>query len=180
MVKLTPTDWRTLVKIFEADGFTQDRTTGSHVSTEQTGCSPARHHPEIGLDIIQEVAGKAIVEAAAEGLAALARYHDFEGLSDLTLLPDEATRRLRDIAGSDRYTADLWTALISNAAVSHVRSGASAFPFAPRFGPTADNAAEARFRPPQVRDFRDGVSAGGAVRTLETSRRDAVIPMGPP
>ena len=60
------------------------------------------------LHAAEEVAGDAIVEAAAEGLAALARHHDFGGLSDLRLLPDEAARKLRDVAGSDRYTADLW------------------------------------------------------------------------
>ena len=70
------------------------------------------------LHVAEEVAGNAIVEAAAEGLAALARRHDFEGLSDLTLLPDEAERRLRKAAGSDRYTADLWAALVSNAAIT--------------------------------------------------------------
>lgn len=71
------------------------------------------------LHVAEEVAGNAIVEAAAEGLAALARHHDFEGLSDLTLLPDEAERRLRKAAGSDRYTADLWAALVSNAVIAH-------------------------------------------------------------
>ena len=70
------------------------------------------------LHAAEEVAGDAIVEAAAEGLAALARHHDFGGLSDLRLLSDEAARKLRDVAGSDRYTADLWAALISNAATA--------------------------------------------------------------
>ena len=56
MVKLTPTDWRTLVKIFEADGFTQDRTTGSHVVLSKAGVlRPViiPRYAEIGLDIIQ-------------------------------------------------------------------------------------------------------------------------------
>ena len=70
------------------------------------------------LHVAEEVAGNAIVEAAAEGLAALAPRHDFEGLPDLTLPPDEAARRLRKAADSDRYTADLWTALVSNAAIT--------------------------------------------------------------
>ena len=71
------------------------------------------------LHVAEEVAGNALVEAAAEGLAALARRHDFEGLPDLTLLPDEAMRRLQTAADSDRYTADLWAALVSNAAIAH-------------------------------------------------------------
>ena len=70
------------------------------------------------LHVAEEVADDAIVEAAAEGLAALASHHDFEGLPDLTLLPGEAVGRLRDAAGSDRYTADLWAALVSNAAIT--------------------------------------------------------------
>ena len=70
------------------------------------------------LHVAEEVADDAIVEAAAEGLAALVPRHDFEGLPDLTLLPGEAVGRLRDAAGSDRYTADLWAALVSNAAIT--------------------------------------------------------------
>ena len=56
MVKLAPTDWRTLVKIFEADGFTQDRTTGSHIVLNKPGVlRPViiPRYAEIGLDIIQ-------------------------------------------------------------------------------------------------------------------------------
>ena len=71
------------------------------------------------LHVAEEVAGNALVEAVAEGLAALAPRHDFEGLPDLTLLPDEAIRRLQTAADSDRYTADLWAALVSNAAIAH-------------------------------------------------------------
>ena len=73
------------------------------------------------LHVAEEVAGNAIVEAAAEGMAVLVRHHDFNGLSDLRLSPDEAARMLREAAGSDRYTADLWAALVSNAAI--VRDG---------------------------------------------------------
>ena len=71
------------------------------------------------LHVAEEVADNALVEAAAEGLAALAPRHDFEGLPDLTLLPDEAMRRLQTAVDSDRYTADLWAALVSNAAIAH-------------------------------------------------------------
>ena len=55
-MKLAPTDWRTLVKIFEADGFTQDRTTGSHVVLSKPGVLRpviTPRYAEIGLDIIR-------------------------------------------------------------------------------------------------------------------------------
>ena len=56
MVKLTPTDWRTLVRIFEADGFTQDGTTGSHVVLSKPGVLRPVIIPkyaDVGLDIIR-------------------------------------------------------------------------------------------------------------------------------
>lgn len=70
------------------------------------------------LHVAEEVAGNAIVEAAAEGLATLARCHDFKGLPDLKVPPGEAARMLQEAAGSDRYTADLWAALVSSAATA--------------------------------------------------------------
>ena len=70
------------------------------------------------LRVARGVAEDAILEATAEGLGTLARHHDFKGLSDLKLLPDDATRRLRDAAGSHRYTGELWAALISDAAMA--------------------------------------------------------------
>ena len=70
------------------------------------------------LHVTEELAGNAIVEAAAEGLAALARRHDFKELSDLKMPLGEAARMLQKAAGSDRYTADLWAALVSSAATA--------------------------------------------------------------
>ena len=70
------------------------------------------------LHVAEKVAGNVIVEAAAERLAALAPRHDFEGLPDLTLLPDDAKRKLRQAADLDPYTAELWAALISDAAIA--------------------------------------------------------------
>ena len=58
-----------------------------------------------------------IAVAVAEGLADLANHHDFGQLKDLKLTPKEAAERLRMAASGDRYTADLWTALTSDAAV---------------------------------------------------------------
>ena len=37
MPKLVPVDWRTLVKIFEADGFAHNRTKGSHIILVKAG-----------------------------------------------------------------------------------------------------------------------------------------------
>ncbi len=37
MPKLTPTDWSTLVRIFEADGFRKVRQKGSHISMKKSG-----------------------------------------------------------------------------------------------------------------------------------------------
>lgn len=54
--KLTPTDWRTLKRIFEADGFKEERTTGSHIVLTKPGISRPVIIPkysEIGLDIVQ-------------------------------------------------------------------------------------------------------------------------------
>ena len=87
------------------------------------------------LHVAAEAAGDAIVEAAAEGLAALARRHDFKGWADLTLPPDEAARILRDVAaGSDRYTADLWAALVSDAAIARDGGKAEPTPLCLMFG----------------------------------------------
>ena len=56
MSRLAPTDWRTLVRIFEADGFTRDRTTGSHVVLSKPGIARPVVIPKyaaVGLDIIR-------------------------------------------------------------------------------------------------------------------------------
>lgn len=56
MSRLAPTDWRTLVRIFEADGFTRDRTTGSHVVLSKPGITRPVIIPKyahVGLDIIK-------------------------------------------------------------------------------------------------------------------------------
>ena len=55
-MKLTPTDWRTLVRIFEADGFTQERTAGSHVVLSKPGVLRpviVPKYAEVGLDVIR-------------------------------------------------------------------------------------------------------------------------------
>ena len=56
MSRLAPVDRRTLVRIFEADGFTQNRTTGSHIVLTRPGIARPVIIPkyaEVGLDIIR-------------------------------------------------------------------------------------------------------------------------------
>ena len=56
MSRITPIDWRTLVKVFEAAGFRTDRITGSHVIMSRPGTARPVVIPkyaEIGRDIIQ-------------------------------------------------------------------------------------------------------------------------------
>lgn len=54
--KLTPVDWRTLLRVFEADGFSIEREKGSHLSLVKPGVLRPVIIPkydEIGLDIIK-------------------------------------------------------------------------------------------------------------------------------
>lgn len=56
MPQLKPVDWKTLVKIFELDGFTQDRNQGSHIVMTKPGIARPvviPKYPEVGLDIIR-------------------------------------------------------------------------------------------------------------------------------
>ncbi len=56
MSRLAPADWRTLVRIFETDGFTQERTTGSHVVLTKPGITRPVIIPkyaEVDLDIVR-------------------------------------------------------------------------------------------------------------------------------
>lgn len=55
MPRITPTDWRTLERIFEADGWRHCRTKGSHRSYTKPGylrplIIPC--YPDVGIDII--------------------------------------------------------------------------------------------------------------------------------
>ena len=55
MSRITPTHWRTLVKVFEAAGFHTDRIAGSHVIMTKPGVARAvvvPKYPEVGRDII--------------------------------------------------------------------------------------------------------------------------------
>ena len=79
-------------------------------SVDEPPVRPVLYLPEaVGRD--------AIVTATAAGVQRLAARHDFASYKDLKLPPEIAAERLRKAAGSDRYTADLWAALASDAAV---------------------------------------------------------------
>ena len=56
MSRIAPTDWRTLVRVFEAAGFSTDRIAGSHVIMSKPGVARPVVIPkyaEVGRDIIQ-------------------------------------------------------------------------------------------------------------------------------
>ncbi len=56
MPRITPTDWQTQVRIFEADGFAFSREKGSHLAFTKPGISRPIIIPkysEIGVDIIR-------------------------------------------------------------------------------------------------------------------------------
>ena len=69
------------------------------------------------LTLSDALSKETIAAAVASGLTELVRRHDFEPFRDLKLSPEEARARLRAAAHADRYTADLWAALASDAAV---------------------------------------------------------------
>ncbi len=63
----------------------------------------------------------AVVAAAAKGLNVLARVHEFGGLQDLTLSPKDSARSLRkavDGENRNQHAADLWSALVSDKAMT--------------------------------------------------------------
>lgn len=76
-----------------------------------------------------------VVEGAAEGLRTLVQRHDFDGRKDLTLTPEDATANLRAaIETANRYVADLWAALTSDATVSRDGKKATPTPLCLMFG----------------------------------------------
>ena len=75
-----------------------------------------------------------VIDATSEGLESLTPRHQFGELADLALSPDEAARRLREAVDADPYTADLWSALVSDAAVSRDGKKAEPTPLCLMFG----------------------------------------------
>ncbi|MDE0153565.1 MAG: type II toxin-antitoxin system HicA family toxin [Gammaproteobacteria bacterium] len=56
MARLTPLDWRKLVRLFEADGFTKRREKGSHIIMDKPGADRPVVIPkysDVGVDIIK-------------------------------------------------------------------------------------------------------------------------------
>ena len=89
------------------------------------------------LSVPEDVDRDIIVQAAAEGLDLLAQRHEFDGRKDLALSPDHATTSLRkaaETANRNRYAADLWAALVSDAAVSSDGKKAEPTPLCLMFG----------------------------------------------
>ena len=70
------------------------------------------------LSLSAPVSVAMIAATAATGVTRLAERHDFGARKDLRLSVDAATEQLRAaVRSGDSYTADLWAALVSDAAV---------------------------------------------------------------
>ena len=80
------------------------------------------------LTVAAQTTAAEMVAAVAEGLADLASHHDFGELKDLKLSPAEAAERLRAALSGDRYVADLWAALTSDAAIRDRNKGKESEP----------------------------------------------------
>ena len=75
---------------------------------------PLPVRPVLALPVA--VGREAVADAAATGVQHLAQLHVFKD-KNLKLSPEDAAEQLATAAGGDRYTADLWAALVSDAAV---------------------------------------------------------------
>ena len=56
MPRLIPVHWQKLKRVFEKDGFTENRTTGSHIVLVKKGvCRPViiPKYDEVGIDIVK-------------------------------------------------------------------------------------------------------------------------------
>ena len=80
------------------------------------------------LYLSEAVGRDAILTATAAGVQRLAARHDFAPYKNLKLPPEIAAERLRAAAASDSYTADLWAALVSDAAVRERNKATEAEP----------------------------------------------------
>ena len=86
------------------------------------------------LHLAKAVSERDVLVAAADGLAKLASRHDFSPMKNLKLSPAAATERLRMAAHADCYTANLWAALVSNAAIRRKKQEAEPTPLCLLFG----------------------------------------------
>ncbi len=69
------------------------------------------------LSVSKRVTHEELCAVLASGLNDLSRRHDFDALKDLKLSPEAARERLQAAMVGDRYTADLWASLTSDAAL---------------------------------------------------------------
>lgn len=85
----------------------------------------------------ENVDRNAISLAAKSGLDKLSKLHKFNDLKGLAIPPSDATKHLQsaaNLANGDRYTADLWSALICDAAISRDGKKAEPTPLCLMFG----------------------------------------------
>lgn len=79
------------------------------------------------------VGREAVTAAVATGVQRLAQRHVFKD-KNLKLSPKDAAEQLAAAADSDRYTADLWAALVSDAAVRSEKDEVEPTPLCLMFG----------------------------------------------
>lgn len=75
-----------------------------------------------------------LLTVLADNLDVLSEYHEFGGLKDLNLAPGDAARKLRQASDMDRYTADLWSALVCDAVLKRDGKQAEPTPLCLMFG----------------------------------------------
>ena len=80
------------------------------------------------LAVAAQATDDEVISAVSEGLANLADRHSFNGLKKLELSREEAAHRLRTALTGDRYTSDLWSALVSDAAIRYKNKAEEAEP----------------------------------------------------
>ncbi len=89
------------------------------------------------LRVSEEVDRRTVAEVAAEGLNALAGFHDFDGRKNLGLERGSAARLLREAAVSANrapYQSELWSALASDAALTRDGTKTEPTPLCLMFG----------------------------------------------
>ena len=146
------------------------------------------------LSLARAAARDEIVERTAAGLNRLAERHDFAAHKNLRLPRKAAAEKLRAAAESDRYTADLWAALVSDAAVRERNKTAEAepTPFCLMFGQGHQYflerlSAVPRQRMPDRGPRRSPLSVSeaeclsdGPVHDLGAPRREPLLSLGSP
>ncbi len=121
------------------------------------------------LRIPEGVNQNIVTQAAAEGLDVLAQRHNFNGRKDLSLTPTDATATLRKVAKTEnRYAADLWAALLSDAAVSKDGKKAEPTPLCLMFGQGHQHFLERLASVPRQRTPPDRGKGHGKTMVSET------------